>query len=165
MRISAIVAMSENRVIGKDNQLLWHLPADLQHFKQVTMGKPILMGRKTYQSIGRPLPGRCNIVMTHDSAFVAEGCVIVDSMDAALAVVKESDEIFIIGGAIVYRQLLSFVQRIYMTVVHHEFAGDAFFPELNLAEWQETARERHAADEKHQYAFSFITWERKMVCY
>ena len=161
MKISAIVAMSENRVIGKDNQLLWHLPADLQHFKRITMGKPILMGRKTYQSIGRPLPGRCNVVITHDPAFEASGCVIANSIETALTAVEYSNEIFVIGGAILYQEMLSLIERIYMTIVHREFTGDAYFPALNSADWQEVERVSHSADEKKQYNFSFISLQRK----
>ena len=130
MRISIIVAMSENRVIGKDNQLPWHLPADLHHFKSLTMGKPILMGRKTHKSIGRVLPGRCNVVITHDKNFQACGCVVANSIRTALAAVSYSDEVFVIGGALLYEQMLSMAQRIYLTIVHHEFEGDVFFPNL-----------------------------------
>ena len=161
MHVSAIVAMSENRVIGKQNQLPWHLPADLQHFKKVTMGKPILMGRKTYQSIGRPLPGRCNVIITHDTAFKAPGCIVANSIDTALASVAYSDEVFVIGGALLYQHMLPHIQRIYLTIIHHEFAGDAYFPMLNPTEWHETARDDHLSDDKNPYAFSFIVLERK----
>lgn len=161
MLVSAIVAMSENRVIGKDNHLLWHLPADLTHFKTITMGKPILMGRKTHQSIGRALPGRCNVVITHDVNFQARGCVVANSIDTALAAVEYSDEIFIIGGAILYERMLPLTQRIYMTVVHHPFVGDAYFPEINLNEWNEGDRITHPADDKNAYPFSFVTLDRK----
>ncbi len=160
MLISAIVAMSENRVIGKDNQMPWHLPADLRHFKTITMGKPILMGRKTYQSIGHPLPGRCNVIITHDTAFQAPGCVIANSIETALASVSYSDEVFIIGGAILFQQMLSRVQRLYLTIVHHEFVGDAYFPEINLAEWRELDRTDHQADAENKYAYSFLTLEQ-----
>ena len=161
MRISAIFAMSENRVIGKNNQLPWHLPADLRHFKSLTMGKPILLGRKTYESIGRPLPGRCNLVMTRDAQFQAPGCVIVNSLETALLAAGYSDEIMVIGGAILYQHLLPRTQRLYMTVIHHEFEGDTYFPELNMSEWNEIDRIDYDADEENKYSYSFITCDRK----
>lgn len=161
--ISAIVAMSENHVIGVDNQLPWHLPSDLQHFKSLTTGHPILMGRKTYESIGRPLPNRTNIVITRDASFSAPGCVVVTSIGEAIAhaKAKNSPEIFIIGGAEVYKQLLPVIQRIYLTVVHDEFEGDAFFPDLDSRVWKQVKREAHEADDKNEFPFSFITLERK----
>jgi dihydrofolate reductase len=161
MRISAVVAMSDNRVIGKDNQLLWHLPADLKHFKQITMGKPILMGRKTFQSIGRPLPGRVNIVITQDKNFKADGCVVVHSIQAALKAVENQAEICVIGGAELYRQMLPIIQRIYLTIVHHDFSGDAFFPELDMNEWKEVERTELASDEKNNYSCSFLVLDKK----
>ncbi len=159
MRLSAIVAMSENRVIGKDNQLLWRLPVDLKNFKQITMGKPILMGRKTYQSIGRALPGRLNVIITRDKKFTAQDCMVVHSIEEALAVAQNEEEVFVIGGAELYQQMLPLLDRIYMTIVHHTFSGDAFFPELNPAEWQEVERVECASDEKNQYSCSFLVLE------
>lgn len=161
MHIAAIVAISENAVMGKNNQLPWHLPADLQHFKKITMGKPILMGRKTFDSIGRVLPGRCNVIVTRDEAFQAPGCVVATSIDTALASVSYCDEIFVIGGAALFQQMLPMVDRLYLTIIHHEFDGDTFFPEINLAEWQETEREDHLPDEVNRYSYSFITLEKK----
>lgn len=160
--VSAIVAMSENRVIGKNNRLPWHLPSDLKHFKTITTGHPILMGRKTYESIGRPLPNRTNIIITRNSTFQAAGCVVVTSIEEAVqhASSENAAEIFIIGGALVYRQLMPHIQRIYLTIVHHEFEGDAYFPKLNMNEWKESARERHPADTENAYAYSFITLDR-----
>lgn len=161
MRIAAIFAMSENRVIGKDNQLPWHLPADLQHFKALTMGKPILLGRKTYESIGRPLPGRCNLVMSRDVQFQAPGCVVVNSLETALLAAGYSDEIMVIGGAVLYQHLLPRTQRLYMTIIHHEFEGDAYFPVLDMSEWEEVSHVDHDADEENKYSYSFITLDRK----
>jgi dihydrofolate reductase len=161
MRLIAIVAMSENRVIGKDNQLLWHLPADLQRFKQITMGNPILMGRKTHESIGRALPGRCNVVITRDVNFEATGCVVANSIETALQAVEYSEEAFVIGGAELYAQMLPRTQRIYLTIVHREFMGDTYFPEMQPNEWRESDRVVHEADGKNPYAFSFITLDRK----
>lgn len=163
MQIFAIIAMSDNRVIGKQNQLPWHLPADLQHFKQLTMGKPILMGRRTYESIGKALPGRCNVVITHDVHFQAPGCVVANAIDTALAAVSYSEEVFVIGGAILLQQLMSRISRFYVTLIHHPFDGDTFFPELNHHEWVETEHINHPADEKNPYPYSFITFERKTV--
>lgn len=160
MRISLVVALSDNRAIGKDNQLLWHLPADLQHFKQVTMGKPILMGRKTHQSIGRPLPGRLNVVITRDQHVNAEGCVVVNSIQSALEVVKDQSEICVIGGAELYQQMLPMADRMYLTIVHHVFSADVFFPEWNDAEWHVIERVERAADEKNQYACEFLMLDR-----
>ena len=160
MMIAAIAAMSENRVIGRDNQLPWHLPADLQHFKQLTLGKTILMGRKTYQSIGKPLPNRRNIIITRDVNFSAAGCETANSIPAALALATDQEEIFIIGGAELYRAMLPVTQRIYLTLVHHVCTGDTFFPELPSTEWQERECIKHPADEKNQYAFDFMLWER-----
>lgn len=160
MLISAVVAMSDNRAIGKDNQLLWHLPRDLQHFKKITMGKPILMGRKTFQSIGRPLPGRQNLILTQDKEFKAEGCIVLHSIQAVLESVKDQEELCVIGGAEIYRQMLPMLHRIYLTIVHHEFIADVYFPELNRSEWKEIERVDCAADEKNNYDCSFILLEK-----
>lgn len=161
--LAAIVAMSENRVIGKDNKLPWHLPADLKRFKEITTGHFIIMGRKTFESIGKSLPNRTNIVLSRDANFEAPGCQTLTSIEEAIEQAKEAKqaEIFIIGGAEIYRQLLTKIGRIYLTIIHKEFEGDAWFPEFNLAEWQEVSREHHEADEKNPHAYSFITLERK----
>ena len=160
MMISMVVAMAENRAIGKGNKLLWHLPDDFKHFKTLTMGKPVLMGRKTYESIGNPLPGRKNIVVTRDNGFSVGGVTVVNSIDAALAAVEEDDEVMVIGGASFYQQMLPLTKNIYLTFVHQAFEADVFFPELNLDEWQAVEKREHAADENHQYSFSFINYER-----
>jgi len=158
--ISMIVAMADNRAIGKDNAMLWHLPDDFKHFKAVTMGKPILMGRKTFESIGRPLPGRENIVITRNEGFVAEGVTIVYSIEAALEAAKKYDEVMIIGGDSFYQQMLPLSERLYITEVHHAFEADAFFPEIRPDEWQELTRDEHAVDDKHAYGFSFVNYQR-----
>ena len=152
--------MDANGVIGRDNELPWHLPADLQHFKKTTMGKPILMGRKTYESIGRPLPGRTNIVITRDSRYQAAGCVVVNSIDAAMDAAGEQDEIMVIGGAEFYRQVLPYTDTIYLTRIHETFTGDTFFPELNDADWREVERSDQAADAKNPHDYSFIRLDR-----
>lgn len=160
--LSAIAAMAENRVIGLNNHMPWHLPADLKHFKTVTSGHPVLMGRKTFISIGKPLPNRANIILTRDKQFSAQDCLVVSHPDAALSMAQEldQDEVFVIGGAEIYRQLLPRVQRLYLTIIHHHFEGDAFFPELNPAEWREKSREKHLADDKNAYDYSFVILER-----
>ena len=159
MRVSLIAAMAENRVIGRDNQLPWRLSADLQHFKALTMGKPIIMGRKTYESIGRPLPGRTNIVITRDSAFQAEGCAVVHSIEQALAVARGFEEVMVIGGAELYRQMLDHADRLYLTLVRTEVEGDALFPEIGQ-QWREVERESCKADDKNQFDYDFVTLER-----
>ena len=160
MKISIVVAMAANRVIGRDNQLPWHLPADLKHFKQTTMGKPILMGRKTWESIGRPLPGRTNIVITRDENYDAPGCVVVHSIEAAMQAVEEQDEVMIIGGAEFYRQVLPRTDRIYLTRINEDFEGDTLFPELISSEWQEAGRVDCDADDNNPHSYSFITLDR-----
>jgi dihydrofolate reductase len=160
MNISIVVALAANRVIGDRNRLPWHLPADLQHFKQLTMGKPILMGRKTWESIGRPLPGRTNIVITRDEDYSAEGCVVVHSMEAALQAAGDSAEVMVIGGAEFYRQALPYAKTLYLTCVEGEFEGDTFFPELDDQEWREAERTDFEPDEKNPHAYSFVRLER-----
>jgi dihydrofolate reductase len=157
--ITIVVAIATNYAIGKDNQLLWHLPKDLKHFKDITAGGTVIMGRKTFDSVGKPLPKRRNIVITRKPVSI-EGCEVVDSIDAALALCQTEEEVFIVGGAEIYRQTMPLVNRIYLTIVHHNFDADTFFPEIDYKDWKETAREDHEADEKHAYKYSFITLER-----
>jgi dihydrofolate reductase len=159
MTVSQVVAISENHVIGKDNKLLWHLPNDLKHFKEITTGHTIIMGRKTYESVGKPLPRRRNIIVTRQ-AIAIEGCEVVNSIAAALARCADEDEVFIVGGAEIYKQSLHLTDRIYLTIVHKAFDGDSFFPELDKAEWEEVCREDHLPDEKNRLSYSFITLER-----
>lgn len=160
MIISIITAMDENRLIGKDNGLPWKLPADLQFFKKVTMAKPIIMGRKTFESIGRPLPGRKNIIITRDKQFDAEGCDVVFSLDEAIESVKHVDEVMVIGGANIYQQFIPLADRLYLTKVSGKFEGDAWFPELDFSEWQQLEKEDHAADEKNECDYSFQVFDR-----
>ena len=160
MKLSIIVAMTADRVIGRDNQLPWHLPADLKHFKQLTTGKPILMGRKTWESIGRPLPERTNIVITRDTGYTAAGCVVVHSLEAALRAAKHNQEIMVIGGSELYCQVLPEVSTIYLTQVHADVEGDAIFPEIDAREWREVERIDCESDEKNSHAYSFVTLER-----
>jgi len=159
MTISIVVAIAANNAIGKDNQLLWRLPNDLKHFKQITSGHTIIMGRKTYDSVGKPLPNRRNIVITRQNINI-EGCEVVNSLDAALALCANEPEIFIVGGAEIYKHAMQVTNRIYLTIVHQSFDGDTYFPEIKADEWKETEREDYQPDEKHQFAYSFITLER-----
>jgi dihydrofolate reductase len=161
MQISLIAALARNRVIGSDNQLPWRLSADLQHFKALTMGKPIVMGRKTYESIGKPLPGRTNIVVTRDDSYNAEGCVVVHGIDEALQAAAGADEVMIMGGANLYLQLLPRADRLYLTEVQADVPGDAWFPELAESEWQELERESHQADEKNEFDYDFVVLARR----
>ena len=154
-----VVAISENHVIGKDNQLLWHIPADLKHFKDITTGHTVIMGRKTYESVGKPLPRRRNIIITRQ-AITIEGCEVVNSIETALSLCKDEAEVFIVGGAEIYKQAISLTDRIYLTIIHKEFEGDSFFPEINASEWKEVFREDHQPDEKNPLPYSFITLER-----
>ena len=158
--ISFILAQSKNNVIGKNNQLPWHLPADLQHFKRVTMGKPIIMGRKTFDSIGKPLLGRRNIIISRDEKLLIAGCDVFSSIDHAIHSVKNESEIMIIGGANLFLQTLPRANKIYLTVIDENFEGDVFFPELNAKEWKMISEEKHSVDEKNKYAYSFQVWWR-----
>jgi dihydrofolate reductase len=160
-RLSLIAAMDNNRLIGSDNSLPWHLPADLAFFKHTTMGKPILMGRKTYESIGKPLPGRHNIVITRNPDFSAEGCSIVNGIEAAIALCPGDDEVMLIGGASLYQQAIEQALQLYITRIHHEFKGDTWFPEFDLREWKEESCEEYAADKRNLYAYSFIKYVRE----
>jgi dihydrofolate reductase len=160
MQISLIVAASTNNVIGVNGELPWRLPNDLKRFKEITTGHPIVMGRLTWESIGRPLPGRQNIVLTRNSAYAADGCEVVTSPGAAIEVAGDAEQLMIIGGGHLYQAFLAMAQRIYLTRVHVDIDGDALFPKLDDGEWCEVGREHHAADEKHEHAFDFIVLER-----
>lgn len=157
--LSLIVAFDENRLIGAGGQLPWRLPDDLKHFKALTLGKTILMGRKTWNSLGRPLPQRDNWVLTRDPNFKPEGCRVFADLNVALAAHTQG-ELMVIGGAQLYQQTLPHAQRLYLTQVHARVEGDTWFPAIDAAAWRETAREDHAADERHAHAYSFITLER-----
>ncbi len=167
MRIALIVAMARNRVIGRNNALPWHLPGDLRYFRQITMGKPVIMGRKTWDSIGRPLPGRTNVVITRNAEWsVPVGAARVESLDAALvkadaqAELDGVDEVMIIGGGQIYAEALALVDRLYVTQVHAEVAGDAYFPVVNWDEWEEIGREDFSASDNNPYDYSFVIYQR-----
>lgn len=167
MRKALIVAMSRNRVIGRNNALPWYLPGDLRYFKQATMGKPIIMGRKTWDSIGRPLPGRLNIVVTRDPNWpVPAGTVSEPSLERALiraeaqAEIEGGDEVMVIGGGQIYADVLSQVDRMYVTQVHADIDGDAYFPEVNWDQWEELGREDFSASDNNPYDYSFVVYQR-----
>ncbi len=167
MEISLIVAAAENGVIGKGNQLLWRLPDDLKRFKQLTLGHRIIMGRKTYESIGKPLPGRTSIVITRTSGYQAEGVLVVDSLEKAIDTARQlgSEETFVIGGGEVYREALAknLVDKIYLTRVQAEIKGDTFFQIPNKNDWTTVSQSKHLADERHKYAFQFVDLTRKLT--
>lgn len=161
-RLSIIAAMAENRVIGVDNRLPWRLPADLAYFKALTLGHHMIMGRKTYESLpgGKPLPGRPSVIVTRDAAYAAPGCVVAHSLADAVAACAGDAEVFFIGGANLYRQALEIAQRLYLTEVKTEVAGDAHFPEFNREAWRETSRTHCRADDRNPYDYDFVVYER-----
>ena len=159
-RICLIAAVAANRVIGRNNTLPWHLPADLKRFKALTMGYPVVMGRKTHESIGRPLPGRRNLVITRNRAYSAPGCELVHSLDEAIAACRGAQEIFVIGGAELYRESLPRAHRLEFTEIRAEFEGDATFPEFSLAQWRESAREIHSDEAGIPFRYEFARYER-----
>ena len=161
MKISLIVAMSSNRVIGLDNQMPWHLSADLKRFKKITLGFPIVMGRKTFESIGRPLPGRTNIIISRNPVYNPQGCWLMSDIEAALAMACQSAEkVFVIGGATLYQAVLPFADTLHITQINEEFHGDTFFPEINGNEWTEIEREDVNDDPMVTFSYSFLTLKR-----
>ena len=160
MKISLIVAMASNRAIGLNNQMPWHLSADLKKFKQITMGLPILMGRKTYESIGHPLPGRSNIIISRNPTYQQSGCQVFDNVDKAIAACQEYDEIFVIGGATFYQAMLPKADFLYLTQIYKAFDADTFFPVINQNEWKEVAREDIDNDPTVDFSYSFLKLER-----
>jgi len=158
--ISIIVAMAQNRVIGADNAMPWHLSADLKRFRALTLGKPILMGRKTHESIGRVLPGRRNIVLTRSVDFSAPGCTVVHDLGELAAVCAGAAELMVIGGSAVYEALLPRAKRLYLTLIHHDYAGDTLFPEFTAADWREVSREDVRDDPDFPWPYSYVVLER-----
>jgi len=163
MKISIIVAMASNHAIGLNNQMPWHLSADLKKFKAITMGSPILMGRKTYESIGKPLPGRRNIIISRNPDYQREGCLVFNDIEKAIEACRQYDEIFIIGGASFYQAILPKADSLYLTQINKEFEGDTFFPVINKNEWKEVARENIDGDESVDFSYSFIKLVRKSI--
>jgi len=158
--ISIIAALSSNRVIGRDGGLPWHLPDDFKHFVKTTRGKPVVMGRRTWESLEGPLPKRENIVVTRSRNYQAAGARVVSSFRAALALLKDSEEVVVIGGAGLYRSALAIAERMYLTHIDAEIEGDTEFPEFDQSEWSEVAREVHEADDRHAYRFEIVTYQR-----
>jgi dihydrofolate reductase len=162
MTVSLIVAVSSNGVIGRDGGLPWHLPADLKHFKCTTMGHHLIIGRRTWEEVGKPLPGRTMVVVTRSRSFAPAGVEVVCSVERALELAAEDDEPFIGGGSQIYRIALArdLVDRVYLTRIHAEVEGDTFFPEFDLDDWELVSEEHHEADEKNEFPFSFLVYER-----
>lgn len=158
--LSLVVAMTRDGVIGRDNAMPWHLPDDLKHFKALTMGKPMLMGRKTFEAIGKPLPGRTTLVLTRDPAWQAPGVTVVHSLDDAFQVIGSVPELCVVGGAEIYKLTLPIAQRIHLTRIHASIPGDTVFPAIDMSQWRETARIEHPADQRHACAMTFATLER-----
>lgn len=160
MQLSIITAFDINRVIGLNNKLPWSLPADLLRFKRITWGKPIIMGRNTYESIGKPLPGRTNIILSRQSKEYP-GCLVYHTLEEALESHKQEKEVFIIGGANLYGQTIARVDRLYLTIIHHQFEGDTFFPKWNLDEWEVIEQEECIPDSQNRFSYIFQTLKRK----
>ena len=164
--LAVIVAVADNGVIGRNNALPWRIPADLQYFKRTTLGKPVIMGRKTFESIGRPLPGRANIVITRNAGYGADGVRVVGSLQDALALARDIalidgvGEAVVIGGSEIYRLAVPVADRLYVTEVHAEVEGDAMMPAVDWTQWREVSRERHAAEDPNPYDYSFVVYER-----
>lgn len=161
MKISLIAAMDKNRVIGKAGQLIWHLPADLRFFKTKTIGKPVIMGRKTFESIGRALPERKNIIITRQTNFNPSDCEVVHSLQEALDNASDAEEVMIIGGAEIFNQSLEFADQMFLTLIDHEFEGDSYFPEWDEEEWKVVTEEFHPADDKNLYDFRLVYLVRR----
>lgn len=163
MIISMIAAMANDRIIGDDNQMPWHLPADLQHFKRVTMAKPVVMGRKTFESIGRPLPGRRNIVITRNANYKAEGIEVVSSPEEALTLLEGTEEVMVIGGGNIYSQFLPLAERLYLTFIDLTVTGDTQFPDYEKGyQWVEVESEVNQPDERNKYGYTFVTLHKKL---
>lgn len=160
MKLAIIVATDQQGLIGDNNDLPWRLSADLQYFRRVTMAKPLIMGRNTHESIGRVLPGRKNIIVTKNKSFHADGCTVVNSIDDALLACEDVDEVMVMGGASLYEQLLPIADKLYLTQVHASLTGDTWFPAWSKDEWSEISREDYQADEKNEYDYSFIVYEK-----
>lgn len=159
--ITIIAAIANNNALGKDNQLIWHLPADLKRFKKVTLNHHIIMGRKTFESLGKPLPNRTTIIITRNKEYKQEGCIVVNSLVEAIKAAKDDENPYILGGAEIYKQALSIADKLDLTFVHHSFDADAFFPEIDFNNWIETSREDFKSDEKNKYDYSFVTYLKK----
>lgn len=161
MTITLIAAIAKDNALGKDNDLIWHLPEDLKRFKKTTSGHHIIMGRKTFESIGKPLPNRTTVIITRNDNYKAEGCLVVHSLDAALAISETEKEVFIIGGAQIYKEAIEIADKLDITEVHESFEADVYFPNINIAVWNEVKREDFKPDAKNKHPFSFVSYKRK----
>lgn len=159
--LTIIAAIANNNALGKDNQLIWHLSADLKRFKKLTTGHHIIMGRKTFESIGKPLPNRTTIIITRNKDYKQEGCLVADSLESAIKMVKNDSSPYIIGGAQIYKEAIAIVDKLDITYVHHNFEADVFFPKIDLSIWKETSRESFKSDDKNKYSYSFVSYTRK----
>ena len=159
--ITIIAAIAENNALGKDNKLIWHLPADLKRFKHVTLNHHIIMGRKTFESLGKPLPNRTTIIITRNKNYSVKDCIVVNSLEEAIEASKSDENPFILGGAEIYKQAIKIADKLDITFVHHKFEADVFFPIIDTNIWKEISKEDFKADEKNKYNYSFVTFERK----
>ena len=159
--VSIIVAVAQNGMIGCENRLIWHISEDLKRFKAITSGHPVVMGRKTWESLGRALPGRTNVVITRNAEYEAVGATVVGSLEEAIGLFPTEEEVFVIGGGEIYRQAMGLAERFYLTVVHHDYAGDTFYPEWDRSQWELVSEERHQRGEKFPYPYSFEDYRRR----
>jgi dihydrofolate reductase len=159
--LTIIAAVANNNALGKNNDLIWHLPADLKRFKEVTRGHHVIMGRKTFESLDKPLPNRTSIIITRNTDYVAEGCIVVNKLSEAIEAARPDENPFILGGAEIYKQAMEFADVLDLTFIHHEFEADAFFPEIDLLVWEETKRQDFKADERNKYDYSFVQYKKK----
>ncbi|UCE94411.1 MAG: dihydrofolate reductase [Flavobacteriaceae bacterium] len=160
--LTIIAAVAKNNALGKNNDLIWKLPADLKRFKNITRGHHVIMGRKTFESLGKPLPNRTTIIITRNPDYTVEGCIVVDSLEKAILEAKSDDNPYILGGGEIYKQALAYADIMDITEVHHSFdEADTFFPEIDFSKWEEIKREDHKADEHHKYDYSFVTYKKK----
>lgn len=159
--ITLIAAVAENNALGKHNLLLWHLPDDFKRFKSITTGHYIILGRKTFESFPKPLPNRTHVIITRQKDYKYEGCIVVDSLQKAIAICPKNEEVFIIGGGEIYNQSIDIADKLDITKVHHSFEADTFFPQIDMEKWELTSREFHSKDEKHPFEFTFETYLRK----
>lgn len=166
MSLSIIAAMDQNQLIGEQGKIPWDLPADFKYFKETTMGAPVIMGRKTFESIGFPLPGRKNIILTRNKDYAAEGCEIVHSQAEILdEFLEKKEEAFIIGGAEIYKQFLPYSDKLYLTIIDHQFSGDTYFPEIDWEKWEEVSKKKGTTNSNNPYSYSYYVYQRKNKIY
>jgi len=159
--LTIIAAVAKNNALGKNNDLIWHLPADLKRFKEITLGHHIIMGRKTFESLGKPLPNRTTIIITRNPDYIAPGCIVVNELTAAIKAAAEDENPYILGGAEIYKQAMSYADILDLTLVHESFDADAFFPIIDMSKWTEMSRRDFKADEKNKYDYSFVQYKKK----